>query len=62
MLTGATLSGAYLLGTNLTGANLNSAILLGADLTRATLAGTKLGNVAWFNTVCPNGRKTNRGC
>ena len=57
-LTYATMSGAYLLGTNLAGANLTGAILLGADLSRANLAGAKLGNVAWFDTICPNGKKT----
>ena len=54
-LADATLSGAYLLGTKLAGANLSGAILLGADLTRANLAGAKLGNIAWFDTICPNG-------
>ena len=37
-------------------------ILLGADLSRANLAGAKLGNIAWFDTICPNGRKTKSGC
>jgi hypothetical protein len=37
-------------------------ILLGADLTRANLARAKVRDVAWFQSICPNGKKTNRGC
>jgi uncharacterized protein YjbI with pentapeptide repeats len=35
---------------------------MGADLSKANLAGAKLGNVAWFGTICPNGRKTKTHC
>ena len=46
-----------MLGTNLAGANLHGATLLGADLSRANLKGAKLGDIAWFGAICPNGRK-----
>jgi uncharacterized protein YjbI with pentapeptide repeats len=35
---------------------------LGADLSRASLSGAKLRNIAWFDTICPDGKKTKRGC
>ena len=58
MLANATLNGAYLIGANLSGANLHGATVMGADLSTANLAGAKLGDVGWYGTICPNGRRT----
>ena len=53
-MTGASLQNANLTGTDLTYADFGYANLTGADLT-----GALLGNVSWYNTICPDGTNSN---
>ena len=53
-MTGASLQNANLTGTDLTYADFGHANLTGADLT-----GAVLGNVYWYNTICPDGTNSN---
>ena len=70
-LMGATLINAVLAGADVSGSNLRNANFTGADLTGVRfsnsnlmgatgLATATLTNVVWINTVCPNGRNSDR--
>ena len=61
VLTGANLTGGNFRNVNFTGANLTGANFSGSNLMEATgLATATLTNVVWINTVCPNGRNSDR--
>ena len=61
VLTGANLTGSNFRNVNFTGANLTGANFSGSNLMEATgLATATLTNVVWINTVCPNGRNSDR--
>ena len=60
-LEGAVLHRARLMRAKFTGANLTGANFSGSNLMEATgLATATLTNVVWINTVCPNGRNSDR--
>jgi hypothetical protein len=70
-LMGATLINAVLTGADVSGSNLRNANFTGADLTGARFSNSNLmgatglstatlTNVVWINTVCPNGRNSDR--
>lgn len=60
-LTGADVSGSNFRNANFTGANLTGVRFSNTNLLGATgLSTATLTNVVWINTVCPNGRNSDR--
>jgi uncharacterized protein YjbI with pentapeptide repeats len=61
-LRGAILYRANLNGADLNGANLSGAELSGANLGRTNLSGVNLSGAKFKDTICPDGRKTEKRC
>jgi hypothetical protein len=61
-LSGANLSGASLSEADLRTADLSGANLSEADLCRADLSGANLSGAKFKDTICPDGKKTDKGC